>query len=160
MRRLAESSSVRSSHWVEAVIAGSMRQGHHVAREGADALAAHGVALVGHGRGADLTLGEGLVKLLLVRHEAQVRRHLRRALGDAAEDVEEEGVYLARVGLARDGQHAVKAHVGGDAALELVCLLPRRPQRGRGSSRPCPSHPCSRRTRGARARSPASRGRA
>ena len=53
-------------------------------------------------------------------HEAQVRRHLRRALGDAGQDVQKEGVDLPRVGLARDGQHAVKAHVRGYAPLQLA----------------------------------------
>ena len=37
--------------------------GHQVAAQGADALGAHGVALVGHGAGADLVLFEGLLHL-------------------------------------------------------------------------------------------------
>ena len=92
-------------------------------RQRADALAAHGVALVGHGRGADLALGEGLVELLLVGHEAQVRRHFCGALGYAGEDVQEEGIYLPRIGLARYWQDPRKAHVRGDAPLELVGLF-------------------------------------
>jgi hypothetical protein len=52
---------------------------HDEAREAADALAAHGVALVGHGGGADLLVLEGLVDLLAVAEEADVG-------GDLVED--------------------------------------------------------------------------
>lgn len=40
--------------------------GHEVPSEGANTLATHGVALVGHGGGSNLVLLEGLLKLLKV----------------------------------------------------------------------------------------------
>mmetsp|Transcript_6368 Transcript_6368/g.21450 ORF Transcript_6368/g.21450 Transcript_6368/m.21450 type:complete len:215 (-) Transcript_6368:461-1105(-) len=54
---------------------------HEVPREGAAALAAHGVALVRHGARPDLVLAEGLLHLLEVREQAQVGAHLVHALG-------------------------------------------------------------------------------
>ena len=50
------------------------REDDDVAGQRADALGAHGVALVGHGRGADLRRLEGLLELALVLEQPQVGR--------------------------------------------------------------------------------------
>ena len=84
-RLLAESSRVRSNHWVAAVMAGLHRVHHHVAGQGADTLAAHGVALVGHGGGADLVLFKGLLHLLQVAEQAHVGGKLAGGLGNAGQ---------------------------------------------------------------------------
>ena len=52
------------------------RERDDVARERADALGAHRVALVGHRGGADLRLLERLLELALVLEQAQVRADL------------------------------------------------------------------------------------
>ena len=73
MRRLAESSSVRSSHWVDGGHGRVLRVGDHIARERADALAAHGIALVRHGGRADLLFLERLFDLPVMLQQADIR---------------------------------------------------------------------------------------
>ena len=97
--------------------------GHEVAAQGADALAAHGVAFVGHGGGADLAVLKGLLQLAVVLQQADVSGHAIGALGDGAEAAQDAAVHLAGVGLAAHGEALRKAELGGDAAVHLVDLL-------------------------------------
>jgi len=98
---------------------------HQVAAQSADALAAHGVALVGHGGGTDLVLLKRLFHLLEVGQQAQVGGELHAALADAGQCVEDEGVHLAAVGLAghRDDGLAVEAHLLGDGSIHGADLV-------------------------------------
>ncbi|MFT3683552.1 MAG: hypothetical protein QM783_01290 [Phycisphaerales bacterium] len=73
---------------------------HDEAGEAADALAAHGVALVGHCAGADLLVLEGLVELLAVGEEADVGGDFVKDARGGGEVGEDEGVDDAGVGLA------------------------------------------------------------
>ena len=82
-------------------MAGSCVSDHHVAGQCADALATHGVALVGHGRGADLVLLKGLFHLLAGAAAGAYRcANLYGALRDARQHVQHAAVHLARIGLA------------------------------------------------------------
>ena len=80
MRLFAESSSVRSNHWVAAVIAGFSASSDDVACKGADTLAAHRVALVRHGGGADLVLLKRLFHFLQVLQQTRGRSRICAAL--------------------------------------------------------------------------------
>ena len=91
--------------------------------QGADALAAHGVALIGHGGGPDLVLLKGLLHLLQVAQQAHVGGKLAGGLGDAGQDGQDAVVHLPGVGLAAHRHHAVKAHLRGDFPLQLLHLL-------------------------------------
>ena len=99
------------------------RERDDVARERAHALGPHGVALVGHGRGADLRRLERLFDLALVLQQSQVGRGLVGGLRDPREGVDDEVVLLARVGLARDALAAVEARAAGEGRVELLDLL-------------------------------------
>ncbi len=94
-----------------------------IAGQGADALAAHRVALVGHGGGADLLLAEGLLDLAAVRQEPDVDRELGRRGRQPGQRVQHQAVPLARVGLAADGDGAGESHALGDHAVELAHLV-------------------------------------
>ena len=95
---------------------------HQVTRQRADALAAHGVALIGHRGGADLAVLEGLLELTVVLQQADVVCHAVQALGDGGQGVQDAAVHLAGVGLAADVIAAVEAEGGGEAAVHLVDL--------------------------------------
>ena len=99
--------------------------GHEIAAQGADALTAHGVALIGHGRRADLVLLKGLLQLTVVLQQADVVGHAVDALSHRRQAVQNPGIYLPGVGLAADGEAGVKAEPGSDAAVHLVnlCLI-------------------------------------
>ena len=86
---------------------------HQVAGKGADALAAHGVALVGHSGGTDLVLLKGLLHLLEVCQQAQVGGKLHAALANTGQCVQDKSIHLAAVGLAghRYNGLGVKAHL-------------------------------------------------
>ena len=94
-------------------------QVHDIAGERRHPFAAHGVALVGHGAGAHLTLAERFFDLLHAGQEAHVGGHLRSGLGDAGKDAQHEIVDLAGVGLARKEDHLVEAHGLGHAPFQL-----------------------------------------
>ena len=98
---------------------------HQVAGQGADPLAPHGVALVGHGGRTDLVFLKGLFHLLEVGQQAQVGGKLHAALGDAGQGVEDESVHLAAVGLARhrDDGLGVEAHLPGDGGVHGADLV-------------------------------------
>ena len=93
-------------------------QAHDVPRQRADALAAHGVALVGHGGGADLVLAEGLFHFLQVGQEANVARHLVEGGGDARQYRQDVVVRLAGVCLAAHGDRALEAHQFTDTLVQ------------------------------------------
>ena len=86
---------------------------HQVAGKGADALAAHGVALIGHGRGTDLVLLKGFLHLLEVCQQAQVGGKLHAALTNTCQRVQDKGIHLAAVSLAghRHNGLGVKTHL-------------------------------------------------
>ena len=98
-------------------------ESHHVARERADSFAAHGVAFVGHGGGADLVLAERFLHLLQVGEETDVARHLVERRGDAGERGEDVVVGLARVGLSAHGDGLLEAHQLAHAAVQRHHLL-------------------------------------
>ena len=97
--------------------------GHQVAAQRANALAAHGVALVGHGGGTDLVLLKRLLNLTVVLEKADVIGHAVKALGDGGEDIQNTAVHLAGVGLATDAAAAFKAERCAELAVELRDLL-------------------------------------
>ena len=99
------------------------RQADQVARQRADAFAAHRVALVRHRAGADLLLAERLLDLLHVREQPDVVRHLGRTLGDAGKDRQHAVVDLARVRLAAQAHRMLESHLRGDHAVELAHLV-------------------------------------
>ena len=96
--------------------------GHEVAGQRANALAAHGIALVRHRRRAYLRRAEGLLKLPVVLQKANVVCHAAAALGDLAEGVQYPAVELAGVGLPADIEALFKAEALGQAAVHLVDL--------------------------------------
>ena len=96
--------------------------GHEVAGQRANALAAHGIALVRHRRRADLRRAEGLFKLPVVLQKANVVGHAVAALGYLAEGVQYPAVKLAGVGLPADIEAFSKAEALGKAAVHLVDL--------------------------------------
>ena len=98
------------------------RVGHNVPGQGADALAAHGVALVGHGGGTDLVLLKGLLHLLQVAEQPQVGGELAGGLGDAGQGGNHLIVHLPGVGLAGHGGGGLKAHLSGDLLVQLTAL--------------------------------------
>ena len=89
-----------------------------VARQGVDALTAHGVALVGHGRRADLALLERLLHLLEICQQTQVIGELARGLRNAAQHGNHLIVHLAGVRLPGHRHHLVKAHRRGNILLD------------------------------------------
>src|SRR5581483_321903 len=87
-------------------------------RERARPLGAHGIALVGHGRAADLPGQERFAHLAGVSEEAAVLAELGEARADPRERVGEPGVELARVGLARERDGAREAELLRDERVE------------------------------------------
>ena len=97
---------------------GVLQVADDVPRQGGDAFAAHGVALVGHGRGANLAALKRLIHLLEVGQQPDVAGKLRRALRDAGQHLQHLKVHLARIGLTADGVRAGKAHLLADLPLK------------------------------------------
>eukprot|EP00123_Amoebidium_parasiticum_P016962 comp23659_c0_seq1/m.40437 comp23659_c0_seq1/g.40437 ORF comp23659_c0_seq1/g.40437 comp23659_c0_seq1/m.40437 type:complete len:308 (+) comp23659_c0_seq1:179-1102(+) len=81
---------------------------HQVPGQTADALRAHGVALVGHSRRADLILLEGLLNLLEGRKQADVGGNLMHGGTQAAQHRQDVVVDLAAVGLPSDDVGTLK----------------------------------------------------
>mmetsp|Transcript_44083 Transcript_44083/g.134213 ORF Transcript_44083/g.134213 Transcript_44083/m.134213 type:complete len:394 (+) Transcript_44083:457-1638(+) len=104
-------------------VGSGVRQAHGVPRQGTHPLGAHRIALVRHGRGSDLGLGEGLLHLLQVGEEADVAAHFVRRLGNAREDAEYIEVDLAGVRLSRDGDGPLEPHELADALVQHLHLL-------------------------------------
>ena len=102
---------------------GVARVHHDVTGQGADTLAAHGVALVGHGGGADLVLFKGLLHLLQVAEQPHVGGKLAGGLSDAGQGGHHVVVHLPGIGLAAHRDHGVKAHLTGYLPLQLLDLL-------------------------------------
>lgn len=102
---------------------GAVHQGHHETSEGANAFAAHRVALVSHGAGANLGLFERFFHFLVALHQAHVGRELVQRLSDGREHLVHAVVPLAGVGLAGDGEHTLEASLFGDHAVELHNLF-------------------------------------
>ena len=96
--------------------------GDDVPGQGADALASHGIALVGHGGGADLVLLKGLLHLLKGLEDAQVVGELAGGLGHPGQRGEHIGVGLPGIGLAADGHALGKAHLLCHQAIQLAHL--------------------------------------
>ena len=95
----------------------------HIAPQRADALRAHGVALVGHGGGAHLAGFEGFVHQLHVGHQAHVGGEFHGGLGDAAQYIQNEAVHFAAVSLAAHVTGGFKAAFLGDQFFELSDLV-------------------------------------
>ena len=98
-------------------------QRHEVTGEGAAALGAHGVALVGHGGGADLILLKGFFHFLEVGQQAPVGGDFMGAGGHRTEGREDIAVDLARIGLAGDGVALGKAKGVRHQLVELFHLV-------------------------------------
>src|SRR5581483_291500 len=92
------------------------------ARERADALGAHGVPLVGHGRRADLPGQERLAELAGVGEEAAVGAHLAEARSEAGERVGEERVELPGIRLPRERDRLREPELLRDERVERVRL--------------------------------------
>ena len=117
-RRIALSSSVRSSHCVAAVCTAPGLSGHDEAREGADTFATHRVPLVGHGRRPHLAGLEWLVQFLAAGEQPQVRGCLMGRLGNSRQCVQDLSVDFARIGLASDRIRLVESHFVGDTRFQ------------------------------------------
>lgn len=102
---------------------GAVHLGHHKAGQGADAFAAHRVALVSHGAGTNLGLFERFFHFLVALHQAHVGRELVQGLSDGREHLVHAVVPLAGVGLAGDGEHALETSLLGHHAVELHNLF-------------------------------------
>ena len=92
-------------------------------RQARDALGAHRVAFVRHGRRSDLFRFERLVDLAKRLEEPDVATELRRAGRNPGHDGEDTGVELPRVRLAGDGQCAVESKGVCHPAVELAHLV-------------------------------------
>ena len=101
---------------------GVLLESKEVARERAETLRTHRVALVRHGRRADLVLLEGLLNLLEVGKETDVGGHLVHRGAERREGGEDIGVNLTRVGLATDGVGVREAKELSDALVESLDL--------------------------------------
>ena len=101
-------------------LGGVARQADQEARQAAHPLAAHGVAFVGHRRGADLARSDGLIDLLAVGEQAQIGAVLVGRLPQAGQHIEDLAIDLARVGLAGDGEDPVEAHFACYQVIELA----------------------------------------
>ena len=102
---------------------GVLHVADEIARKRADPLGAHRVALVGHGRGADLMRLKGLVDLLEVAQKPDIGGEFRRALRDAGEHLQHGEVRLAGIGLAGNGLAGGKAQLLRDHRLEPFGLF-------------------------------------
>ncbi len=102
-------------------VVGVVGERHHEAREARGALAAHRVALVGHGARADLVALEGLVDLAQVAEEPQVGGALVHGARGDGEAREHLCIGDARVGLRGERPHALvgPAEVRREGLLEL-----------------------------------------
>lgn len=94
------------------------RVGEQSARQPAQPLGAHGIALVGHGRGADLVAVERLGQLADTHQQTNVAAEFVRALGDAGKRREYLAVLLSRVGLAGDREGQLESELLGDRTIE------------------------------------------
>ena len=95
---------------------------HQVTGEGADPLAAHGVALVGHGGRTDLAVLKGLFQLAVMLQEADVLGHAVTALGNGTQGIQDTGIGLAGVGLATDREAGGKTEFFGQHFVHPVDL--------------------------------------
>jgi hypothetical protein len=96
--------------------------GHEMPGEGANALATHGVALVGHGGGSNLVLLERLLELLEVGEETNVGGDFVGSGAERGEGAEDVNVDLARVGLSSEGVGLGEARELGDESVKLLDL--------------------------------------
>ena len=121
-------------------VRGVGREIYHVPAERAHALAAHGIALVGHRGGADLLSLKRLVQLAQMREKAHIGRHFGGALRDAGENVHHEGIELSCIRLPGDGDAVRNAHLFRDLLLQREDLVPvaveegEKARRGAGSA--------------------------
>ena len=95
---------------------------HQVTAQGADALAAHGIALVGHGGRTDLVLFKGFLHLLEVGQQTDVGGHLHGTLAKPRHGRQHIVVHLAAVGLAADRHHLGEAHLRADIGFHGLDL--------------------------------------
>ena len=95
---------------------------HQISRQRADAFRTHGVALVGHGRGADLVLFKGFLYLAVMLEQADIVSHTVAALSNGRQAVQNAAVYLAGVSLTADIKALLKAKIGGNHAVHFIDL--------------------------------------
>ena len=88
-----------------------------------NALAAHGVALIGHGGRADLVLLKGFLHLFQVLQQADIVGELGSALSNAGEDVQHLAVQLPGIGLAGNGKASLVPHLLGDLPVQFPALF-------------------------------------
>ena len=90
--------------------------------------AAHGIALIGHGGGTDLVFLERLFHFLEVLENPQIVGELRRRTGRRrSRRGQHRRVHFAGVGLSRNGNHPVKAHLLGRCTGRAALIFSRSP---------------------------------
>lgn len=100
-------------------VEGVLRKRDDEAGEAANPLGIDGVALVGHGRRADLGVEELFGELSLVSEEADVSGEFMAGGGKGAEGVYNLDVNFACVGLSCNGKEVGKAEIVGDELFEF-----------------------------------------
>ena len=96
---------------------------HHIIGERGDPLAPHGVPLVCHGRGPDLALLKGFLHLLEMLQKADIIGELMGALGNACQDIDHPGIYLAGIRLSGYRITIRKTHLSGYHPIRQTAFL-------------------------------------
>ena len=117
-RRLAESSRLRSSHWVAALSGPFQESVKSLRAKRAHALGTNRVALVGHGRGADLLGLERLGEHAETLEQAYVGAELVERFADSGEGRQDLGILLAWIRLAGDGPARRETELLSDQAVQ------------------------------------------
>mmetsp|Transcript_63187 Transcript_63187/g.111639 ORF Transcript_63187/g.111639 Transcript_63187/m.111639 type:complete len:264 (+) Transcript_63187:168-959(+) len=104
-------------------VGGILWQRHEIARETADSLGAHGVALVGHRTRPDLVLAEWLLNLFHRSQQTNVRAHLVGRLRQTGESAQHLEIDLTGVGLSRDRHPLAKTHLFAHALVQLLYFV-------------------------------------
>ena len=94
--------------------------GDDIVRQRSHALAAHRIALVRHGAGADLALFKRLLNFLEVLEQANVIGEFMRALRDGAQHAEHTEIIFAGICLRGHRVAGVIAHLFRDQLIELL----------------------------------------
>ena len=95
---------------------------HQVTGKGTNALAAHGIALIGHGRGADLILLKGFFHLSVMLQKPNVICHAIAALGNGGKHIQDPAVQLSGIGLTADREASFKSEVCADHPVHFIDL--------------------------------------
>ena len=96
---------------------------HDVIAQGSNPLAAHGIALVGHGGRTNLMLLKRLLHLFQMLQQADIVGKLVGALGNTCQYGNHAAVDLSGVGLARYGVAAGKAHLFRNPLIQSAAFL-------------------------------------